>query len=124
MALLALSIDTAGRLLAIMWLMQFLNFFIFIFGEIPRNTNSKFMVLIPKNKAADSLVNFRPIVLGNFFFKIITKILADCLNSIVSRIISPQEFGFIRSRCINGCIAIASESINCLDSSNGRNIAI
>ena len=97
---------------------------IFTTGEILRNINSNFMVLIPKFEGADSLDKFRPIVLGNFFFKIITKIIADRLNSIASSIVSHHQFGFIRGHRIYDCIAIASEAINCLDSSNGRNMAI
>ncbi|KAK3189548.1 hypothetical protein Dsin_029109 [Dipteronia sinensis] len=39
---------------------------------------------------------FCPIVLGNFLFKISSKILADRLALIAARIVSPQQFGFIR----------------------------
>ena len=97
----------------------------FTTGKIFRNLNSNFMVLIPKQESAASLDNFRPIVIRNFIFKIITKFIADRLNIITSRIISLQQFGFICRRRIHNCIALASEPTNCLDGKkSAKNMAI
>ena len=63
--------------------------------------------------------NLRPL-LWVIFFKIITKILVDRLNPITNRIISPNQFGFIRSRQIRNFIALALEAANCLDGSSSR----
>lgn len=49
--------------------------------------------------------------------KVTTKILADRLAIIASRIISPNQFGFIRGRNIEDCIVVVSE---CLDALNNR----
>ncbi|KAK0589146.1 hypothetical protein LWI29_010290 [Acer saccharum] len=57
---------------------------------------------------------FRLIVLGNFLFKISSKILADKLSQVATRIVSPQQFGFIRDRHIEDCIALASNCVNVL----------
>ena len=51
--------------------------------------NSSLVTLLPKFKGADSIEQYRPIALANFQFKIITKILADRLAIIASKIISP-----------------------------------
>ena len=49
-------------------------------GRILENLISNFLVLIPKVEEAHTIGNFRPIVLSNFLFKIITKfLLTDCL---------------------------------------------
>ena len=94
-------------------------------GSILKNLNSNFLILIPKSESANSPDKFRPIVLGNFIFEVITKILADRLNVIAGRIISPNQFGFIRGRRIQDCISLASEAFNCLDGFNAsRNFAI
>ena len=53
-------------------------------GRILENLNSNFLVLIPKSEGASSIGNFRPIVLSNFLFKIITKILAERLSGIAA----------------------------------------
>jgi hypothetical protein len=62
----------------------------------------------------DRIENFRPIALANFQFKIITKILADRLAVVVSKIVSPQQCDFIPDRHIADCVIIASEAVNVL----------
>jgi len=51
--------------------------------------NNNVVSLISKVHGADSIKDFRPIVVANFRFKIISKILADWLV-IASGIISPN----------------------------------
>ncbi|XP_019432112.1 PREDICTED: uncharacterized protein LOC109339158 [Lupinus angustifolius] len=70
-------------------------------------------------------LDFRPIALANFQFKIITKVLADRLATIAPKIISKQQRGFIKDRHIHDCISITSEAINLLDHKTfGGNLAI
>ena len=57
------------------------------------------MILILEIPNADSLDKFRPIILGNLLFKIITNFLADRLSLIATKIIDPHQFGFIKGRC-------------------------
>ncbi|KAI9187392.1 hypothetical protein LWI28_027606 [Acer negundo] len=72
-----------------------------------------------------SVDQFRPIVLSNFLFKISSKILADRLARVAARIISPQQFGFIRDQHIEDCIALASNCVNMLQKKfYGGNLAI
>ncbi|XP_068477198.1 uncharacterized protein [Phaseolus vulgaris] len=52
------------------------------------------------------------IVVANFKFKIISKILTDRLVLMAARIISPNQYGFVQGRQIQDCIGIASEAIN------------
>ena len=49
------------------------------------------------------------------YFKIITKILANRLASFVGDIIAPNQFGFIKGRHIEDCIAAASENVNIIN---------
>ena len=87
--------------------------------------NSNFLTLLPKIPNADSLSNFRPIALANFFFKVIPKILSERLALIAPKLITPHQNGFIRGRSINHCIGITSECFNLLDLKNqGGNVAI
>lgn len=60
--------------------------------------------------------DYRPIVLGNFLYKIIAKILASRLGPIISSCASINRFGFIPNFHIHDCIAIASEGINLINS--------
>lgn len=81
---------------------------------IPYGLNSSFVTLIPKVKGPVRIEDFRPIVLGNFLFKVITKILVSRLGPILAKILSPYQYGFIPGKHINHCIALASEGFNCL----------
>jgi len=94
-------------------------------GLLPNNINSNLIVLIPKVPGANSMGDYRPIALANFQFKIITKILADRLAYITSRIISIEQRGFVRDRNISDCVILASEAINSLDKNHfGGNISL
>ncbi|XP_019435949.1 PREDICTED: uncharacterized protein LOC109342416 [Lupinus angustifolius] len=71
-------------------------------GWILPNMNSNSVILIPKNNNAVKIDDYRPIVIANFQFKIITK-----------------------DRKIQECIRLASEAINLLDHKTfGGNMAI
>ncbi|XP_057779593.1 uncharacterized protein LOC130998178 [Salvia miltiorrhiza] len=81
---------------------------------LPVGCNSSVMVLLPKKEVVHSVADLRPIVLSNFFFKIISKILANRLSIVASRYISDNQFGFISGRSIHDCIMIGSEGVNCM----------
>ncbi|PON62340.1 hypothetical protein PanWU01x14_138650 [Parasponia andersonii] len=80
--------------------------------------NSNFIVLIPKVTQANKIEQFQPIVLGNFFFKLIIKILATRLGPISSRIIFSNQFSFVQSRQMGDYILEVSEYFNSLSNSN------
>ncbi|KAK6150696.1 hypothetical protein DH2020_015628 [Rehmannia glutinosa] len=82
------------------------------------------MVLIPKSKDANTVDNFRNIVMSNFIFKIITKILATRFGRIAGRILSPTQFGFIPGRHIHDCIALVSEGFNILHNWSDNNMIL
>ena len=83
-------------------------------GKIFPGVNSNFIVLIPKVTEANKIEQFRPIALRNFFFKVITKILATRLGPISSRIISSNQFNFVQGTQMGDCIMGASECCNSL----------
>ncbi|XP_057803117.1 uncharacterized protein LOC131018409 [Salvia miltiorrhiza] len=97
----------------------------FTHGYLPQGLNSNLLCLLPKKNDAVLVSDFRPIVLGNFFFKVITKILASRLNMVAAVIVSANQFGFISGRSIQECIVLASEGVNCMERSiQGRNMAL
>jgi hypothetical protein len=57
--------------------------------------NSNIIVLLPKSPDAISIDQYRPIAMANFKFKIISKIIADRLASIMPSIVSEEQKGFI-----------------------------
>jgi hypothetical protein len=97
----------------------------FTSGWILPNFNSNTLILIPKSANAESIQHFRPIALANFKFKIISKVLADRLATIMPSIISQEQRGFIKGRNIKDCICLASEAINLLNrKSYGGSLAL
>ena len=97
----------------------------FITGWILPNFNSNTLILIPKHPNADSVEQFRSIAMANFKFKVISKIIADRLASILPSIVSSNQKGFIKGRNIKDCLCLASEAINLLDKkAYGGNLAL
>jgi hypothetical protein len=87
--------------------------------------NANIIALLPKTPNAHSIDQYRPIAMANFKFKIISKIIADRLASILPSIISEEQMGFIHDRNIKDCLCIASEAVNLLhNKSFGGNLAL
>ncbi|GAU31405.1 hypothetical protein TSUD_370540 [Trifolium subterraneum] len=86
--------------------------------------NSNIIALLPKTPEASSIDQNRPIAMANFKFKVISKILADRLASIMPSLVSEEQKGFIHDRNIKDCLCIASEAANLLhNKSFGGNLA-
>jgi len=62
--------------------------------------NDNVVSLSHKIQGADSIKDYRPIVVANFKFKIISNIMVDRLALVASRIISPNQYGFVQGRQI------------------------
>ncbi|XP_043717944.1 uncharacterized protein LOC122665876 [Telopea speciosissima] len=84
-------------------------------GIVTKGVNCNFLCLIPKVENAKKVGQFRPLCLGNFFFKIIPKIMAIRLSSILHKLISSEQGAFQKSRVIFENIGVASELTNLLD---------
>ncbi|XP_057791061.1 uncharacterized protein LOC131008185 [Salvia miltiorrhiza] len=86
---------------------------------LPTGCNSNTLILIPKKETVNSVTDLRPIVLSNFLFKIISKVLATRLSSVAAELVSKHQFGFVSGRSIHDCIMLGSEGVNCLKRSHG-----
>jgi hypothetical protein len=64
------------------------------------NTNSSFLVLIPKEANMYSFSIFNPIYLFNASYKIMPKIMNMRLKTILSKIIFENQGGFVQKRQI------------------------
>ncbi|XP_026459399.1 uncharacterized protein LOC113360063 [Papaver somniferum] len=79
---------------------------------IPKGLNSNFLVLLPKSEGAKNPNHFRPIGLSNVSFKIFTKIIRTRMSSLMSKLVSSQQVAYIKGRCIQEQIVLASELVN------------
>lgn len=63
-------------------------------GHLYKQFNNTFIAQIPKVVGDDNLENFRPISLCNFIYKVISKLVADRIQKVIYKIISPQKTAF------------------------------
>ncbi|XP_026455644.1 uncharacterized protein LOC113356656 [Papaver somniferum] len=70
------------------------------------------IILLAKEKGANTLRKFRPIGFSNFFFKIFTKILGTRLGTILDNLVSEEQVAFMKGRNIHENISLASEMVN------------
>ncbi|XP_071923146.1 uncharacterized protein [Coffea arabica] len=85
----------------------------FFCGEVlPRSISSTSIVLISKVQSPQDFTQFRPISLCNFINKVISKLLSDRLARILSKIISPQQSGFVKGRHMSDSFLLAQELLS------------
>ena len=70
--------------------------------------NESIVVTLHKKGDIHDLANWRPIALSNSDLKIFTKILANCLNLHASKVLSPNQYGFIQGRSIHNNINLVA----------------
>ncbi|XP_026383919.1 uncharacterized protein LOC113279437 [Papaver somniferum] len=81
-------------------------------GHIPNGVNSSLIILLAKVRGANTLRNFRPIGISNFFFKNFTKILASRQSTVLDKLVSEEQVAFMKGRNIHENISLASETVN------------
>lgn len=70
----------------------------FMFGEMPTSLNHAFLALIPKTPHLEKLEQYCLISLCNFAYKIISKVLANCLKPWLNYLISKEQSAFVSGR--------------------------
>ena len=74
--------------------------------------NGSFITLIPKKQVPETVNDYRPISLTNTSLKFLTKLAANRLQKEITRCIHKNRYGFIKSRCIQDCLAWCFEFIH------------
>lgn len=77
-----------------------------------RSINSSHITLVPKVENPVSISDYRPISLLNSSLKLLTKLLANRLQSIITRLVHKNQYGFIHSRTIQDCLAWSFEYLH------------
>jgi hypothetical protein len=74
-----------------------------------QSINGSNIVLVPKKDNPLRVGDFRSISLLNFSMKILTKLLANRLQKVILKLIHRNQYGFIKERSIQDCLAWAFE---------------
>ncbi|EOY25742.1 Uncharacterized protein TCM_027115 [Theobroma cacao] len=80
-------------------------------AKLPRVLTFTAIILLPKNPSASQWNEFKPISLCIILNKIVIKLLAKCVATILPSIITENQSGFVGSRLINDNILLAWELI-------------
>lgn len=70
-----------------------------------RSINTYIIALIPKKENPKIVDDYRPISLLNYSLKCITKLLSTRLQSIILQLVHKNQYGFIKGRTIQDCLA-------------------
>jgi retron-type reverse transcriptase len=77
-----------------------------------------YITLIPKTANPEGINDYRPITPLNCVLKILTKLLANRLQKIVLKIVHKNQYGFLKGRTIQDCLAWAFEFLYQCEKSN------
>jgi hypothetical protein len=76
-----------------------------------QSINDAFITLIPKTNLPVGPNDYRPISLLNISIKILTKLLANRLQMMILKLFHVNQYGFLKTRTIQDCVAWAYEYI-------------
>lgn len=77
-----------------------------------RGCNASFLALIPKINSPITFGDYRPIILLNSLYKVIAKVLANRLKTVIDSVVGPEQTAFIEGRNILDGPLIVSEIIS------------
>ena len=84
----------------------------FSLGSFDSKLNKSFITLIPKCAMPTCLNDYRPISLVGSMYKILAKVLANRLRSVINEVIGPNQFSFVKGKQILDCSLVANEVID------------
>jgi hypothetical protein len=70
-----------------------------------QNIDGSFITLVPKVSCPENVNDFRPISLTNVCLKFMTKLVANRLQSHILKCLHKNQYGFLKSRSIQDCVA-------------------
>lgn len=86
----------------------------FLVASFPTEMNETLITLIPKQNPSKKFAHFRPISLCNVVVKIISKVIANHLKPLTTKIVGPNLCSFIPGRQATDNVVLVQEVIHSL----------
>lgn len=80
-------------------------------GFLPKGINATILALIPKKKEAREMKDYRPISCCNVLYKVISKLLANRLKTVLPKFISSNQSAFVKNRLLMENVLLAFELV-------------
>jgi hypothetical protein len=89
-------------------------------GQMPAGVNETTIVLLPKKEEPELLKDFRPILLCNVIYKVVSKCLVNRLRPLLQDLIAPMQSAFVHGWMITDNALIAFECLHAIEQGNSR----
>ncbi|CAI5465194.1 unnamed protein product [Closterium sp. Yama58-4] len=80
-------------------------------ASLPAELKEVVTILLHKKGDKEQLNNYRPITLLNFTYKVLARVVADRMKSVLHMVISPEQYGFIPGRRLSDAVALVADII-------------
>ncbi|XP_060190609.1 uncharacterized protein LOC132619859 [Lycium barbarum] len=78
---------------------------------LPKSITHTNLVLLPKKNVVEAFSDMRPISLSNFINKVISRVVHDRLDKLLTKVISPNQSGFVKGRNIMENVLLTQEIV-------------
>ena len=89
-------------------------------GHCLRKMQHSHMVLIPKKSNPKYITEYQPISLGNVVAHVVSKVIANCVKTILPSVILDSQSAFIPNRLITDNTSVAYEMLHCMQNRENR----
>ncbi|XP_028551913.1 uncharacterized protein LOC114579943 [Dendrobium catenatum] len=91
-------------------------------GYLPSGIKTTALAIIPKHRNVVAISDYRPISLCNTLYKIIAKIIAHRMSSIMPIIVKETQAGFVKARLSTDSILLASDILSFVNKKGAGNM--
>jgi hypothetical protein len=93
-------------------------------GKLLKEINKTFIFLITKTEDPQRLRDLRPISLCNTIYKVLAKVMVNCIKALLEKFIGPYQNGFVLGWKILNAFITTHEVIHCMEKSKIPGMAL